>query len=121
MICHCTASLTTESSAKVIDGKHVAKIIREEVATEVTRMKDTIGIVPGLAVIIVGDRKDSASYVRQKRKACDAAGINSFEVRLDENSTEQEVLKFISDFNDDPSVHGILVQLPLPSVCFENL
>ncbi|KAF3441314.1 hypothetical protein FNV43_RR15227 [Rhamnella rubrinervis] len=109
------ATLTTESSAKVIDGKYVAKTIREEIAAEVSRMKDAIGIVPGLAVIIVGDRKDSASYVRQKRKACDTAGINSFEVRMDENSTEQEVLKFISDFNDDPSVHGILVQLPLPS------
>lgn len=109
--------MTTESSAKVIDGKYVAKTIREEIAVEVSRMKDAIGIVPGLAVIIVGDRKDSASYVRQKRKACDTAGINSFEVRMDENSTEQEVLKFISDFNDDPSVHGILVQLPLPSVC----
>lgn len=81
-------------------------------------MKDTIGVVPGLAVILVGDRKDSATYVRNKKKSCELAGINSYEVRLPEDSTEQELLKFISDFNDDPSVHGILVQLPLPSVCF---
>ncbi|BFG21930.1 hypothetical protein CerSpe_082040 [Prunus speciosa] len=109
-----TASLATETPAKVIDGKSVAKQIRDEINAEVARMKDAIGIVPGLAVILVGDRKDSATYVRNKKKACDSVGINSFEVRLPEDSTEQEVLKFISGFNDDSSVHGILVQLPLP-------
>lgn len=98
----------------MIDGKSVAKQIRDEINAEVARMKDAIGIVPGLAVILVGDRKDSATYVRNKKKACDSVGINSFEVRLPEDSTEQEVLKFISNFNDDSSVHGILVQLPLP-------
>lgn len=81
-------------------------------------MKDEIGIIPGLAVILVGDRKDSATYVRNKKKACDSVGINSYEVRLAEDCTEEEVLKHISEFNDDPSVHGILVQLPLPSVSF---
>ncbi|KAJ9190481.1 hypothetical protein P3X46_001678 [Hevea brasiliensis] len=109
------AAIGCESGAKVIDGKLVAKKIREEIAAEVSRMKDEIGIVPGLAVILVGDRKDSATYVRNKKKACESVGINSFEVHLPENSAEQEVLKFISGFNDDPSVHGILVQLPLPS------
>lgn len=110
--------MTTEESAKVIDGKYVAKKIQKEIAAEVSRMKEAIGVVPGLAVILVGNRKDSAAYVRQKRKVCESVGINSFEVRIPEDSTEQEVLKFISEFNDDPSVHGILVQLPLPSVCF---
>ncbi|XP_059456387.1 bifunctional protein FolD 4, chloroplastic [Corylus avellana] len=110
-----TASTATEASAKVIDGKSVAKQIRDEITAEVSRMKDAIGVIPGLAVILVGDRKDSATYVRNKKKASESVGINSFEVRLPEDSTEQEVLKFISDFNDDPSVHGILVQLPLPS------
>ncbi|KAG6666805.1 hypothetical protein I3843_01G053700 [Carya illinoinensis] len=109
------ALIAPEASAKVIDGKSVAKQIRDEINTEVSRMKDTIGVVPGLAVILVGDRKDSATYVRNKKKSCELAGINSYEVRLPEDSTEQELLKFISDFNDDPSVHGILVQLPLPS------
>ena len=79
-------------------------------------MKDEIGVVPGLAVILVGDRKDSATYVRNKKRACESVGINSFEVNLPDDASEQEVLNFISDFNDDPSVHGILVQLPLPSV-----
>jgi 5,10-methylene-tetrahydrofolate dehydrogenase/methenyl tetrahydrofolate cyclohydrolase len=102
----------------VIDGKMVAKQIRDEITAEVLKMKEAIGVVPGLAVILVGDRKDSATYVRNKKKACESVGINSFEVRLPEDSTEQEVIKFISKFNNDPSVHGILVQLPLPSVWF---
>lgn len=99
----------------MIDGKAVAKQIRDEINAEVSKMKDAIGIVPGLAVILVGDRKDSATYVRNKKKACESVGINSFEVRLPEGSPEQEVLNSIAGFNDDPSVHGILVQLPLPS------
>ncbi|GLT60677.1 hypothetical protein SLA2020_334330 [Shorea laevis] len=110
-----TAAMATDASAKVIDGKSVAKQIREEIAAEVSRMKDEIGVVPGLAVILVGERKDSATYVRNKKKACESVGINSFEVHLPEDSSEQEVLNAISGFNDDPSVHGILVQLPLPS------
>lgn len=104
----------------MIDGKLVAKQIREEITAEVSRMKDAIGVVPGLAVILVGDRKDSATYVRNKKKACESVGIKSLEVNLPEDSTEQEVLKYISDFNNDPSVHGILVQLPLPKVCLLN-
>ena len=110
--------MTTEASAKVIDGKSVAKEIRDEITAEISRMKHSIGVAPGLAVILVGDRKDSATYVRNKKKACESVGINSYEVCLPEDSTEQEVLKYISTFNDDPSVHGILVQLPLPPVCF---
>lgn len=78
-------------------------------------MKEAIGVVPGLAVVLVGDRKDSATYVRNKKKACEAVGINSYEAHLPEDTTEQEVLKHISSFNGNPSVHGILVQLPLPS------
>lgn len=109
--------MATESLAKVIDGKSVAKQIREEIGVEITRLKEATGVVPGLAVILVGDRKDSATYVRNKKKACDSVGINSFEVHLPENSTEEEVLNSITRFNEDPTVHGILVQLPLPSVC----
>jgi 5,10-methylene-tetrahydrofolate dehydrogenase/methenyl tetrahydrofolate cyclohydrolase len=100
----------------VIDGKLVAKQVREEIAVEVTRMKDAIGIVPGLAVILVGSRKDSQTYVRNKKKACEAVGIKSYEVNLPEDSSEEEVIKHIASFNSDPSVHGILVQLPLPRV-----
>ncbi|CAL9232632.1 Tetrahydrofolate dehydrogenase/cyclohydrolase NAD(P)-binding domain [Arabidopsis thaliana x Arabidopsis arenosa] len=106
---------SSEGAAIVIDGKAVAKKIRDEITIEVSRMKESIGVIPGLAVILVGDRKDSATYVRNKKKACDSVGIKSFEVRLAEDSSEEEVLKSVSGFNDDPSVHGILVQLPLPS------
>lgn len=102
----------------MIDGKSVAKQIREEIAAEVSRMREAVGVIPGLAVILVGDRKDSATYVRNKKKACESVGINSLEVNLPEDSTEEEVLNYISSYNDDPLVHGILVQLPLPSVCF---
>lgn len=112
--------MVTEASAKIIDGKKTAKDIRDEISVEITRMKDAIGVVPGLAVILVGDRKDSATYVRNKKKACESVGIKSFEVLLPESASEEEVLKHITDFNGDPSVHGILVQLPLPSVCFSN-
>lgn len=110
--------MATEACANIIDGKKIAKKIREEVAVEVSRMKEVIGVVPGLAVILVGDRKDSATYVRNKKKACENVGIKSFEVCLPEDSTEEEVLKHISGFNNEPAIHGILVQLPLPSVCF---
>jgi len=115
---YAAASATEASSAKVIDGKAVAKQIRDEIAVEVSRMREAAGVIPGLAVILVGDRKDSATYVRNKKKACETVGINSLEVNLPEDSTEEEVLNHIAGYNDDPSVHGILVQLPLPSVCF---
>ncbi|XP_010456259.1 PREDICTED: bifunctional protein FolD 4, chloroplastic isoform X2 [Camelina sativa] len=71
--------------------------------------------ISAISVILVGDRKDSATYVRNKKKACDSVGIKSFEVCVAEDSSEEEVLRSVSGFNDDPSVHGILVQLPLPS------
>ncbi|KAG5008317.1 hypothetical protein JHK82_026242 [Glycine max] len=109
------AVMATDSSSKVIDGKSVAKQIRDEITAEVSRMRESIGVIPGLAVILVGDRKDSATYVRNKKKACESVGINSLEANLPENSTEEEVLNYIAGYNDDPSVHGILVQLPLPS------
>lgn len=106
----------TDTLAKVIDGKLVSKQIKDEVAGEVAGMKEAIGVVPGLAVILVGSRKDSQTYVRNKKKACEAVGIKSYEVNLPEDSTEEEVIKHILEFNNDPSVHGILVQLPLPRV-----
>lgn len=112
------ASMATEASAKVIDGKSVAKDIQGEITAEILRMKNEIGVVPGLAVILVGDRKDSATYVRNKKKSCESVGIKSYEVCLPQDCREEEVLEHISSFNDDPAVHGILVQLPLPSVSF---
>ncbi|XP_061371544.1 bifunctional protein FolD 4, chloroplastic-like isoform X3 [Gastrolobium bilobum] len=108
-------SFENKKRSTVIDGKSVAKQIRDEITAEVSRMREAIGVTPGLAVILVGDRKDSATYVRNKKKACESVGIKSLEEHLPEDSTEEEVLNYISGYNDDPSVHGILVQLPLPS------
>ncbi|XP_078448283.1 bifunctional protein FolD 4, chloroplastic-like [Wolffia australiana] len=110
----CSASTAAGNSAKVIDGKACAKEIRGEIAAEISRMKEAIGVVPGLAVVLVGSRKDSQTYVRNKQKACEGVGITSLEVHLPEDSSEEEVIEHISRFNGDPSVHGILVQLPLP-------
>ncbi|KAK1296041.1 hypothetical protein QJS10_CPB15g00454 [Acorus calamus] len=106
--------MACETSAKVIDGKSVAKQIRDEITEKVSRMKETINVVPGLAVVLVGERKDSQTYVRNKKKACEAVGIKSFDASFPEKCTEEELLKCISEFNSDPLVHGILVQLPLP-------
>lgn len=103
-----------EQTAAVIDGKSIAEEIRLRIGTEVTRMKDTTGKVPGLAVILVGERKDSQTYVRNKIKACEEAGVKSVLAELPENCTEAEVLHALSSFNNDPSINGILVQLPLP-------
>ncbi|KAG0456678.1 hypothetical protein HPP92_024466 [Vanilla planifolia] len=107
-------ALVTEASSKIIDGKSIAKKIRDEIAGEIVSIKDSTGIVPGLAVILVGSRKDSQTYVRNKKKACDAVGIASYEVNLPEDCKEEEVIKHISEFNSNPAIHGILVQLPLP-------
>lgn len=114
----CTAD---EPAATVIDGKSIAEEIRSEIADEVCRMKDAIGKVPGLAVILVGQRKDSQSYVRNKIKACQEVGIASLMAELPEDCEEDEVLSAVSSFNGNPSVHGILVQLPLPQVISKTM
>ncbi|EOA19619.1 hypothetical protein CARUB_v10002929mg [Capsella rubella] len=113
----CTLSIRSSSSpsAIVIDGKAVAAKIREEITVEVSRMKESIGVVPGLAIIRVGDREESVTDVRDKKEACESVGMTSFEVGLAEDSSEEEVLKYVLGFNDDPRVHGVLVQLPRPS------
>lgn len=103
-----------EPTAALIDGKAIAKKIRQEIAEEVSQMKNETGKVPGLAVVLVGNRKDSETYVRSKKKACEEVGITSYGIDLPEDSSEEEVLKHVQAFNEDPSVHGILVQLPLP-------
>jgi len=95
---------------EIIDGKAIAATIREEIKSEVSTMKTK----PGLAVVIVGERKDSQTYVRMKRKACEEVGIESFHAEIPETATEKEVLDVVKQFNADARVHGILVQLPLP-------
>lgn len=103
-----------EGGAKVIDGKAIALEIHGEVKKGVDDLKSRTGKVPGLAVIIVGERKDSQTYVRMKVKACADVGIASFEKSLPNSATESDVISVVKDFNTNPNVHGILVQLPLP-------
>eukprot|EP00271_Cylindrocystis_brebissonii_P003957 TRINITY_DN15243_c0_g1_i1.p1 TRINITY_DN15243_c0_g1~~TRINITY_DN15243_c0_g1_i1.p1 ORF type:complete len:313 (+),score=88.39 TRINITY_DN15243_c0_g1_i1:674-1612(+) len=109
------AASNATSGARIIDGKAIGQAIHAEVAKEVEELKSTYGKVPGLAVIIVGERKDSQTYVRMKRKACEEVGIFSVEKRLPQEATQAEVLDAVRECNDDPAIHGILVQLPLPA------
>ena len=99
--------------SNIIDGKQVAANIRAELKAEVAALKEK-NIVPGLGVILVGDDPASRSYVSAKEKACHEAGIYSDDNRLADDATSEELLALISKMNDDPKIHGILVQLPLP-------
>lgn len=100
-------------SAVIIDGKAVAQSVREDVAKNVEVLKSK-GITPCLAVILVGNNPASVSYVTGKRKALAEVGMNDKSIELKENITEAELLDLIEKLNQDDSVHGILVQLPLP-------
>ena len=104
-----------QPTAKIISGTEIAKAIRQEVADEVSAVKRDHGVTPGLAVVLVGDRDDSRTYVRMKRKAADEVGIDSFDHEYPDTVTELELLARIRELNDDPKVHAILVQLPLPA------
>ncbi|MBO5570869.1 MAG: bifunctional methylenetetrahydrofolate dehydrogenase/methenyltetrahydrofolate cyclohydrolase FolD [Clostridia bacterium] len=99
--------------ATMIDGKGIAAQIREACRLKAEELK-TRGIEPCLAVVLVGDDPASQVYVRNKENACKAAGIRSLVIRLQENSTQNELEQIIRDLNADAAVHGILVQLPLP-------
>ena len=102
-------------TAKLIDGKAAALALRERIAGEVSRFRDSAGRVPGLAVVLVGDHPPSAAYVRSKVKATREAGMESFEHRLPSSVTQDELLALVDRLNADPAVDGILVQLPLPA------
>jgi len=101
-------------NAKIIDGQAIAKEMRQEIAAEVEQLKAEHGITPGLATVLVGENPASQSYVRMKRRACEKAGILSFGHYLPEEATQGEVERLIHDLSADSTVHGILVQLPLP-------
>ena len=100
-------------SAAIIDGKAIAKEIKDGVAVKVEELKAK-GIEPGLAVIIVGEDPASKVYVRNKARACKECGIKSQVIRLPEETTQEELIEVIHGINADDSVHGLLVQLPLP-------
>ena len=100
--------------AELIDGKAVAAQIRKEVAEQTEDLKAKHGVVPGLAVVLVGNRTDSKTYVRMKKRAAAEVGFYSLDKNFDESVTQQQLLETIRELNQDPQVHAILVQLPLP-------
>jgi len=99
----------------IIDGKVFAAELRERVANAVSRLESSHGLIPGLAVVLVGEDPASEVYVRNKGKQTVEVGMASFEHRLSDQTTERELLVLIDQLNSDPTVHGILVQLPLPA------
>ncbi|WP_124727212.1 bifunctional methylenetetrahydrofolate dehydrogenase/methenyltetrahydrofolate cyclohydrolase FolD [Staphylospora marina] len=101
-------------SFQLIDGKEIAKQVRNELKAEVNRLREH-GLVPGLAVILVGNHPASESYVRGKIRASEEVGIHSELIRLSETAREEELLAEVQRLNRDPNIHGILVQLPLPA------
>jgi len=101
-------------TAELIDGKAISANIREEIKKEVAGMVSAGKQVPGLAVILVGSRRDSQTYVNMKKKACVQVGIASFGYDYDESVSQEELLAKIHELNERRDVHGILVQLPLP-------
>ena len=102
-------------TATIIDGQSIADRIRNEIAEEAKRFNELHGYSPGLGVVLVGDDPASATYVRMKRRACERVGLTSIAHILPEESTQEEVENAVRSLNDDPKVHGILVQLPMPS------
>lgn len=114
------SSWSASVSAKIIDGRAIAEQIKQEVKAEAKRLKQTHGITPGLAFILVGDNPASQSYVRSKGKACEEMGFHSVTERLPATVPEEEVLRLIHACNNDPAIHGILVQLPLPKHIHEE-
>ncbi len=108
-------------SAEIIDGKAFAANVRAKVAQYVQEMKTAHGITPGLAVVLVGEDPASQVYVRSKGKQTVEAGMNSYEHKRDAATSEADLLALIDQLNNDPAVHGILVQLPLPGHLDEDL
>ena len=100
--------------AKIIDGKAISAQIRQDLAEETKQFAEETGILPGLAVVIVGEDPASQVYVRNKRRACEEVGFYSEAYELPESTTQKELEALVDKLNEDPKIHGILVQLPLP-------
>ena len=105
--------------AKIINGKAVAQKVKIDVAEEVNKLRKN-GVIIGLAVIIVGDNQASRIYVNNKKKACAEVSIHSKEYALPETTSQSELIELISNLNNDDSINGILVQLPLPKHIYEK-
>jgi methylenetetrahydrofolate dehydrogenase (NADP+) / methenyltetrahydrofolate cyclohydrolase len=108
------ATMSSDVASKIIDGKQIAAQLREDIRLAVLDRVARQELVPGLAVILVGSRRDSQTYVNMKKKACKEAGILSTGYDFDETVTEEELLSTIQELNASPEIHGILIQLPLP-------
>jgi methylenetetrahydrofolate dehydrogenase (NADP+) / methenyltetrahydrofolate cyclohydrolase len=102
-------------SAQIIDGKKISEDIKAEVKERTARLKAARGITPGLAFILVGENPASLSYVRSKGKACEEVGFYSVTEKMPADTPERVLLDKVREFNKDPRIHGLLVQLPLPA------
>ncbi|MEM8704131.1 MAG: tetrahydrofolate dehydrogenase/cyclohydrolase catalytic domain-containing protein, partial [Pseudomonadota bacterium] len=100
--------------AQIIDGKTIAESVRDEITRRAAALLEESGKRPGLAVVLVGEDPASQVYVRNKDRAAEACGFHSVKHTLDAASSEEEVLSLVDQLNNDPEIHGILVQLPLP-------
>ena len=101
-------------TATIIDGKAVSQKIKEQVKTRVEKLKEQ-DVVPGLAVVLIGENSASHTYVKNKKKTCEALGMRSDLHQFPDTMSEAELLSTIEGLNNDPAIHGILVQLPLPA------
>lgn len=107
--------------AQIINGKEVAKEIREDIRKQVQEIQCKESWVPGLAVVLVGEDPASQIYVRRKKKACEELGIHSEEYKLPAETSQEQLLNLIAKLNNDPNINGILVQLPLPKTINEKI
>ena len=107
------ADTNVDAGATLIDGAAIGRLVRADVARDVARLL-TLGVVPGLTVVLVGEDPASAVYVRSKGKACEEAGMRGETIRLPADASEAELLDLVDRLNADNGVHGILVQMPLP-------
>src|SRR5437879_13171415 len=101
--------------AHIIDGKALAQAVRDQIAKDAAALLARTGIKPGLAAILVGDDPASHLYVKNTQKACEAVGIHVADHKLPAATSQDELLALIDKVNRDPRIHGILVQLPLPT------
>jgi methylenetetrahydrofolate dehydrogenase (NADP+)/methenyltetrahydrofolate cyclohydrolase len=101
-------------TARLIDGNEIARGIKDEVRVGVARLREERGVVPGLATVLVGEDPASQSYVQMKNRDAKELGLHSRQITLAADTSETELLRLVEELNADPSIHGILVQLPLP-------
>ncbi|MCP4394260.1 MAG: bifunctional methylenetetrahydrofolate dehydrogenase/methenyltetrahydrofolate cyclohydrolase FolD [Alphaproteobacteria bacterium] len=109
------------TQAQIIDGKAFAANLRKHMAVETAKIKEKNGVTPGLAVVLVGEDPASKVYVKNKNKSAVEVGFNSFEHKLSEDTSEEVLLALVEQLNNDDTVNGILVQLPLPKHINETL